>query len=40
MSYEKQIMSKGKYPSIFLFRKEGIVVIILQMFRNRRGFEN
>ena len=32
MSYEEQIMSKGKYPSIFLPQMEAIVFIILQIF--------
>ena len=40
MSREEQIMSKDKYPSIFLRHKEAIVLIILQMFRNKCGFEN
>ena len=31
-SYEEQIMSKDKYPSIFLPQKEAIVFIILQIF--------
>ena len=32
MSYEEQIMSKDKYPSIFLPQMEAIVFIILQIF--------
>ena len=32
MSYEEQIMSKDKYPSIFSPRMEAIVFIILQFF--------
>ena len=32
MSFEEQIMSKGKYPSIFLPQMEAIVFIILQIF--------
>ena len=32
MSYEKQIMSKDKYPSTFLPQMEAIVLIILQIF--------
>ena len=32
MSYEEQIMSKDKYPSIFPPRMEAIVFIILQIF--------
>ena len=32
MSYEELIMSKGKYPSIFLPQMEAIVFIILQIF--------
>ena len=32
MSYEEQIMSKDKYPSIFSPRMEAIVFIILQIF--------
>ena len=31
MSYEEQIMSKDKYPSIFSPQREAIVFIILQM---------
>ena len=31
-SYEEQIMSKDKYPSIFLPQIEAIVLIILQIF--------
>ena len=41
VSYEEQIMSKDKTPSIFVRHKpEAIVFIIFQMFRIRRGFEN
>ena len=32
MSYEEQIMSKDKYPSIFSPQMETIVFIILQIF--------
>ena len=32
MSYEEQIMSKDKYPSLFLPQMEAIVFIILQIF--------
>ena len=32
MSYEEQIMSKDKYPSIFLPQMETIVVNIVQIF--------
>ena len=32
MSYEEQIMSKDKYPSIFSPQMEAIVFIILQIF--------
>ena len=32
MSYEELIMSKDKYPSIFLPQMEAIVFIILQIF--------
>ena len=32
MSYEEQIMSKEKYPSIFSRQMEAIVFIILQIF--------
>ena len=32
MSYEEQIMSKNKYPSIFSPQMEAIVFIILQIF--------
>ena len=32
MSYEEQIMSKDKYPSIFSLQMEAIVFIILQIF--------
>ena len=32
MSYEEQIMSKDKYPSVFLPQMEVIVFIILQIF--------
>ena len=32
MSYEEQIMSKDKYPSIFSPQVEAIVFIILQIF--------
>ena len=32
VSYEEQIMSKDKYPSIFSLQMEAIVFIILQIF--------
>ena len=32
MSYEEQIMSKDKYPNLFLPQMEAIVFIILQIF--------
>ena len=32
MSYEEQIMSKDKYPSIFSPQMEALVFIILQIF--------
>ena len=32
MSFEEQIMSKDKYPSIFLPQMEAIVFIIIQIF--------
>ena len=32
MSFEEQIMSKDKYPSIFLCQTEAIVFIFLQIF--------
>ena len=32
MSFEEQIMSKDKFPSIFLSQMEAIVLIILQIF--------
>ena len=32
MSFEEQIMSKDKYPSIFSGQMEAIVFIILQIF--------
>ena len=32
MSYEEQIMSKDKYPSMFLPQMEAIVFITLQIF--------
>ena len=32
VSYEEQIMSKNKYPSIFLSQTEAILFIILQIF--------
>ena len=35
--YEEQIMSKDKYPSIFLPQMEVIVFIILQIFFQRRA---
>ena len=37
MSYEEQIMSKDKYPSIFLRQMEAIVFIILQIFYATRA---
>ena len=35
VSFEEQMMSKGKYPIIFSPQMEAIVSIILQMFLNR-----
>ena len=32
MSFEEQIMSKDKYPSIFSLQMEAIVFIILEIF--------
>ena len=41
MSYEEQIMSKDKYPSIFSRQMATIVFIVLQIFfHNARSFEN
>ena len=41
VSFEEQIMSKGKYASIFSPQMEAIVFIILQtFFSNTHGFEN
>ena len=37
MSYEEQIMSKDKYPSIFFPQMEAIVFIILQIFYATRA---
>ena len=37
MSYEEQIMSKDKYPSIFSRQMEAIVFIILQIFYATRA---
>ena len=37
MSYEEQIMSKDKYPSIFSPQMEAIVFIILQIFYAKRA---
>ena len=37
MSYKEQIMSKDKYPSIFLPQMEAIVFIILQIFYATRA---
>jgi len=37
VSYEEQIMSKDKYPSIFLPQMEAIVFIILQIFYATRA---
>ena len=37
MSIEEQIMSKGKYPSIFSSQMEAIVCIILQIFFETRA---
>ena len=39
-SFEGQIMSKDKYPSIFSPEMEAIVFIILQIFYATRSFEN
>ena len=32
MSFEEQIMSKDKYPTVFSLQMEAIVVIFLQIF--------
>ena len=41
VGFEKKIMSKDKYPSIFSRQMEVIVLIIIQIvFRNTRDFEN
>ena len=32
MSFEEQIMSKGKYPSVFSPHKEVVVFVILKIF--------
>ena len=37
MSFEEQIMSKDKYPSIFSLQMEAIVFIILQIVFARRA---
>ena len=37
MSFEEQIMSKDKYPSIFSPQMEAILVIILQIFFTMRA---
>ena len=37
MSFEEQIMSKDKYPSMFSPQMEAIVFIILQIFYARRA---
>ena len=37
VSYKEQIMSKDKYPSIFLLQMEAIVFIILQIFYATRA---
>ena len=37
MSYEEQIMSKDKYPSMFSPQMEAIVFIIFQIFFARRA---
>ena len=37
VSYEEQIMSKDKYPSIFLPQMEAIVFTILQIFLDTRA---
>ena len=38
VSYEEQIMSKNKYPSIFSAQMEAIVFIILKSFSQRAQF--
>ena len=38
VSFEEQIMSKDKYPSIFSPQMEAIVLIILQIFFTARAF--
>ena len=37
LSFQKQVMSKHKYPYIFLRKVEAIVFIILQIFCNAHG---
>ena len=39
VNFEEQIMSKDKYPNIFLRHEEAIVFIILQILCNTSGFE-
>ena len=38
--FEKQVMSKDKYPSIFLYQMEAIVFITLQIFFATRAVLN
>ena len=40
VSFEEQIMSKDKYPSIFSRQIEAIVFTISKHFRNTRALEN
>ena len=40
VSYEEQVMSKDKYPSIFSPQMEAIVFIILQIFFENWGIFN
>ena len=40
VSFEEQIMSKDKYPSLFSPQMETIALIIQNLLRNARSFEN
>ena len=40
MCFEEQIVSKDKYPSLYLPQNEAILFIILQIFFTMRSFEN
>ena len=39
LNFEEQIMSKDKYPNIFMHHEEAIVFIILQILCSTSGFE-